>query len=130
MKTELIEMTQREWLEADGLGGFACGTVSGIRTRGYHALLLAATRPPTGRIVLVNDLDAQVETTAGTYALSSQAYAPNVVHPGRRPPHRRIHARALAEVALSAQPTRAITAIIITRRAQRFAPMAHLKAGI
>ena len=30
-----------EWLEADGLGGFASGTASGIRTRRYHALLLA-----------------------------------------------------------------------------------------
>lgn len=37
------------WLEADGLGGFASGTVSGIRTRRYHALLLTATTPPTGR---------------------------------------------------------------------------------
>ena len=31
---------RREWLEADGLGGFASGTVDGIRTRRYHALLL------------------------------------------------------------------------------------------
>ena len=38
----------REWLEADGLGGFASGTVAGLRTRRYHALLLAATTPPTG----------------------------------------------------------------------------------
>ena len=29
-----------EWLEADGLGGFASGTTSGVRTRRYHALLL------------------------------------------------------------------------------------------
>ena len=33
-----------EWLEADGLGGFASGTVGGARTRRYHALLLAAPR--------------------------------------------------------------------------------------
>jgi len=47
-----------EWLEADGLGGFASGTVCGVRTRRYHALLLAATTPPTGRYVLVNGLEA------------------------------------------------------------------------
>ena len=70
-----------EWLEADGLGGFASGTVSGIRTRRYHALLLAATRPPAGRVVLVNGLDAWVETEAGRCALSSQRYTPDVVHP-------------------------------------------------
>ena len=43
-----------EWLEADGDGGFASGTVAGLRTRRYHALLLVARTPPTGRIVLVN----------------------------------------------------------------------------
>jgi predicted glycogen debranching enzyme len=50
-----------EWLEADGLGGFASGTTSGIRTRRYHALLLTAQTPPTGRVVLVNGLDAWVQ---------------------------------------------------------------------
>ena len=58
-----------EWLEADGLGGFASGTASGIRTRRYHALLLAAMRPPTERVVLVNGFDASVETRAGAFAL-------------------------------------------------------------
>ncbi|MEP6821389.1 MAG: amylo-alpha-1,6-glucosidase [Chthoniobacterales bacterium] len=70
-----------EWLETDGLGGFASGTVSGIRTRRYHALLLTATTPPAGRVVLVNGFDATVETPQGTFALSSQRYAPDVVHP-------------------------------------------------
>jgi Glycogen debranching enzyme N terminal len=27
---------EAEWLEADGLGGFASGTASGVRTRRYH----------------------------------------------------------------------------------------------
>jgi predicted glycogen debranching enzyme len=70
-----------EWLEADGLGGFASGTVSGIRNRRYHALLLTATTPPAGRMVLVNGFDAWVETPDETFAISSQRYAPDVVHP-------------------------------------------------
>ena len=70
-----------EWIETDGLGGFASGTVSGIRTRRYHALLLTATTPPTGRVVLVNGFDAWVETPRGTFFLSSQRYAPDVIHP-------------------------------------------------
>jgi predicted glycogen debranching enzyme len=45
-----------EWLEADGLGGFASGTVSGIRTRRYHALLLTATTPRIGKPVEVEAL--------------------------------------------------------------------------
>jgi predicted glycogen debranching enzyme len=72
---------EAEWLEADGLGGFASGTVSGIRTRRYHALLLAATTPPTGRVVLVNGLEVWLETAAGRFALSSQRYSPDVVYP-------------------------------------------------
>lgn len=71
----------QEWLETDGLGGFASGTVSGIRTRRYHAVLLAATTPPAGRMVLVNGFEAWVETAEGTFALSSQCYAPDVIHP-------------------------------------------------
>jgi predicted glycogen debranching enzyme len=70
-----------EWLEADGLGGFASGTTSGIRTRRYHALLLPATTPPAGRVVLVNGLEASADTPAGSVALSSQRYAPDVTHP-------------------------------------------------
>ena len=77
----LTQLTQNEWLEADGLGGFASGTVSGIRTRRYHALLLTATKPPAGRLVLVNGFDAAVETATGSSALSSQQYTPDIIHP-------------------------------------------------
>src|SRR5580765_2531803 len=70
-----------EWLEADGLGGFASGTTSGVRTRRYHGLLLTATTPPTGRVVLVNGFDAWVDTPDGSFALSTQRYAPDVLHP-------------------------------------------------
>ena len=71
-----------EWLEADGLGGFASGTTSGIRTRRYHALLLAATTPPTGRMVLVNGLDAWIERPGEPAEyLTRQRYAPGIVAP-------------------------------------------------
>jgi len=71
-----------EWLEADGLGGFASGPVRGPRTRGYHGWLLAATTPPTGRYLLVSDCEVFVVTQSGRQALASQRYEPDVVHPG------------------------------------------------
>ncbi|TKC87821.1 glycogen debranching protein [Trinickia terrae] len=74
-----------EWLEPDGLGGFASGTAGGERTRRYHALLLAATHPPTGRVVLVNGLQAWLETPGGNVPLSTQRYLPDVVHPDLAP---------------------------------------------
>ncbi len=63
-------MTNDEWLETDGLGGFASGTVAGLRTRCYHALLLAATKPLSAegadKILYTdtpaNDVDATTET--------------------------------------------------------------------
>jgi predicted glycogen debranching enzyme len=70
-----------EWLEADGLGGFASGTVGGVRRRKYHALLLAATTPPTGRVALVNGFDAWIDSPAGNFALTAQAYPDGVIHP-------------------------------------------------
>ena len=75
------EKQRAEWLETNGLGGFASGTESGVRTRRYHALLLAATAPPAGRMVLVNGFDAEIETAAGRFALSTQHYAPGVNNP-------------------------------------------------
>lgn len=74
-------MDPREWLEADGLGGFASGTVSGIRTRRYHGVLLAATKPPGARMMLVKGVDAWIESGDQRVALTSQRYLPNVIHP-------------------------------------------------
>jgi len=73
--------TTREWLEADGLGGFAMGTASGLRTRRYHGLLNVATRPPAGRIMLVKGYDAWLDSVLGRLYLSSQVFAPETVHP-------------------------------------------------
>lgn len=64
----------REWLEADGLGGFASGTALGIRTRRYHAALLVADPSPADRFLLVQGTEAWVETAAGTFALSTNLY--------------------------------------------------------
>jgi len=70
-----------EWLEADGLGGWAMGPAAGARRRRYDALLVAATRPPVGRLLLVNGLEVVARTPAGSFALSTQRYAPDVTHP-------------------------------------------------
>lgn len=73
-----------EWLEADGLGGFAMGTLEGVRTRRYHGLLVSALAPPSDRRVLVSGVEAWIETSVGTFALTSQRYASpsgEVTHP-------------------------------------------------
>lgn len=70
-----------EWLEADGLGGFASGTVGLVRSRRYHALLLAAARPPTERFVLVGALDVWARTPRDCFALCQHEFSPSVMHP-------------------------------------------------
>jgi predicted glycogen debranching enzyme len=53
---ELRSHLQQEWLIANGIGGFASGTVVGCNTRRYHGLLCAALLPPVGRCLLLNRL--------------------------------------------------------------------------
>lgn len=50
-----------EWLETNGLGGYASGTVAGAGTRGYHGLLVASVRPPTQRTMIVTGCDEWLE---------------------------------------------------------------------
>jgi predicted glycogen debranching enzyme len=70
-----------EWLETDGLGGFASGPVSGPRTRRYHALLVTSRNPPGSRVALVNGYEPWIETPAGRWPLTSQRYVPDVIAP-------------------------------------------------
>ena len=71
---KLLPETENEWLETDGLGAFASGTTSGVRTRRYHNVLMIAKNPPSERVILVNGFDAWVETPHGTFPISTQAY--------------------------------------------------------
>src|SRR2546426_6252058 len=67
--------TSREWLETNGIGGFACSTIIGVNTRRYHALLTAAMHPPAGRIVLLSKLEGNVIIDGHRYDLSTKQYS-------------------------------------------------------
>jgi predicted glycogen debranching enzyme len=56
----------REWLVTNGLGGYASGTVSGVLTRRFHGLLIAALPSHLGRIMMLNDLDERVRFSDGS----------------------------------------------------------------
>jgi predicted glycogen debranching enzyme len=78
--TNLEQATKREWLETNGLGGFACSTLAGINTRRYHALLTAATKPPVGRMVLLSKFEEVLIVNGEHYELSANQY-PGAIHP-------------------------------------------------
>jgi predicted glycogen debranching enzyme len=69
-----------EWLETNGRGGFASGTVAGANSRRYHALLLTARKPPSERFVLVNNLEEWLDIDGESYPLSTNFY-PGAIHP-------------------------------------------------
>src|SRR3984957_14966860 len=76
----LNEACSREWLDTNGIGGFACSTIIGLNTRRYHALLTAATKPPVGRVVLLSKLEETLVVGQQRFELSANQYE-DVVHP-------------------------------------------------
>lgn len=74
------EATHREWLETNGLGGWAGSTLAGAHTRRYHGILVAATRPPVGRIVMLSRLDETIVAGENRYELGCNQF-PGAVHP-------------------------------------------------
>jgi len=78
--TNFEEATKREWLETNGIGGFASSTVSGANTQRYHGLLTAATRPPLGRVTMLSKFEEIVTINDKSYELSTNQF-PNAVYP-------------------------------------------------
>jgi len=72
--------TRREWLETNGIGGFASGTINGCYTRRYRGLLVAATKPPVGHFVLLSKFEETLIVNGRGYELGTNGH-PDVVHP-------------------------------------------------
>jgi len=64
-----------EWLETNGLGGWAYGTVGGANTRFYHGLLAASTTPPTERLLLLAKLDEHLVVDGVKHPLYTNRWA-------------------------------------------------------
>ncbi len=64
-ETPVSALTEREWLVANGIGGYASGTLSGAITRRFHGLLVAALRNPLGRTMMLNQLTEWLELGDG-----------------------------------------------------------------
>ena len=66
---DLKEALNREWILANGTGGFCSTTIIGANTRRYHGLLVAPLVPPAQRHVLVSKVDESIEINGNTYNL-------------------------------------------------------------
>jgi predicted glycogen debranching enzyme len=78
---DLAAAEAREWLLANGRGGYAMGTVAGTLTRRYHGLLIAATDPPVTRRLVVARLDLDVDYDGRTYELSTNRWRSGAIAP-------------------------------------------------
>lgn len=72
-----------EWLLTNGLGGFASSSVVGCNTRKYHGILVAATLPPVGRMMLVNRIGEilKLDGSDELLELSINQFGDNHFHP-------------------------------------------------
>src|SRR5213595_1098041 len=80
----LEESSKREWLLTDGLGGFAMGTVAGLRTRRYHGLLVVAgagAPAPGGRHLALAAVDPVVVIGERRWPLAVHEWADGTVAP-------------------------------------------------
>ncbi len=71
-----------EWLETNGTGAFAMGTVGGLNTRRYHALLVASLKPPAERYVLLSRFEEEVVIGDRTFSLICCQYPGKLVSDG------------------------------------------------
>ena len=72
--------SRQEWLLANGIGGFAMGTLAGVNTRRYHGLLISALTPPTERTLVFAACDAFAVSGKKKLPLSSNQY-PGAIYP-------------------------------------------------
>jgi len=77
---QLNQAAQREWLETNGIGGFASSTIVGMNTRRYHGLLVVSLKPPVERCVLLSKLEETLLVDGVAHELSVNQY-PGAIHP-------------------------------------------------
>jgi len=75
------EGSRREWLVTDGLGGYAMGTATGLRTRRYHGLLVPSVGGPAERMLGLVSLEAVLVIGDARFALATDEWAAGGVSP-------------------------------------------------
>ncbi|MCB0329268.1 MAG: glycogen debranching enzyme family protein [Bdellovibrionales bacterium] len=63
-----------EWIDTNGVGGYASSTVTGKNTRRYHGLLVVPSKGSLSRSVLISRLDETIITGEQNYELAVRAY--------------------------------------------------------
>lgn len=78
---DLEQASRREWWLADGLGGYAGGTIAQCLTRRYHGLLVAPANPPLGRVLVFAKADATLHDNGRSWPLFTNCWGSGAVEP-------------------------------------------------
>ncbi len=126
---DLEQAERREWWLANGLGGYAAGTIAGTLTRRYHGLLVAPVNPPLGRVLVAAKADATLRLDGQDFPLFANRWAGGTIDPqghvhiesfhldGRMPVWRFALADTLVEMRIWMEPG-ANTTYVAFRREQ------------
>ena len=79
--SDINQAIQYEWLETNGLGGYASSTLTCTNTRRYHGILVASMKPPVERKVLLSKLDERIVSNGQVYDLGMNEYQGGVIDP-------------------------------------------------
>jgi predicted glycogen debranching enzyme len=67
-------LLEKEWLEVNGRGGYASGTLVHCHTRKYHGLMVVNLERPPGRYILVSKFEELLHHGAEEFYLSMHKY--------------------------------------------------------
>lgn len=78
---DLVQAERREWWLADGLGGYAAGTIAGSLTRRYHGLLIAPVQTALDRHLLLARAEATLRFSGQDYPLFTNRWGSGAIEP-------------------------------------------------
>jgi len=76
--SDFSKSSKLEWIETNGVGGYASSTIIGLNSRRYHGLLVSANNPPVEKEVIVSKLDEAIVLKNKFYELSVNQFPGNV----------------------------------------------------
>ncbi len=71
---DLQKSLRKEWLETNGLGGYAASTVLGCHANRYHGWLVTSVPYLNNRFVLLSKVDASIVVDGKSFDLSTSCY--------------------------------------------------------
>ena len=90
---DLQQAERREWWLANGLGGYAAGTIAGSLTRRYHGLLIAPVEPPLGPHLVLAKADAELVDGEQRWPLFTNRWAGGAISPAGHVAYRVLSSR-------------------------------------